>query len=110
MGISDLGIVAVIGPRRVAKPPASMATGSMNSLRMRQNGSATEVELQPHFAQSGVPHHRAETSFILGVQQEKSSSARANKFASNRSIRARKFIHFVDEAAAHSRRASFLML
>ena len=45
MGISDLGMAAVIGPRRVAKPPASMATGSMSSLRMRENGSAAEVEL-----------------------------------------------------------------
>src|SRR5271170_6706497 len=109
IGISDLGMFFVSGPRRVARPPASMATGSMDFLRMGQNGRPAEIELQPDLAQPSVSHGGAQARFVFCVEHQKASAARANQFAAQRPIRPRQLIHFVNQATADSR-GTFLLV
>src|SRR5580698_496097 len=110
IGISDLGMFFVSGPRRVARPPASMTTGSMDVLRMRQNRSPAEIKLQPDLAQPSPSHSGAKAGFVFCVEHQKASAACANQFAAQRTIGAGQLIHFVDQAAADSRRAFLLVL
>src|SRR5208283_3748028 len=108
--ISDFGTFSVSAPKRVAKPPASIATGSIGPLGMRQNGSSAEIELQANLAEPGPSHGRADSDFVFRVEEQKSSAAGADEFATERSVRARQLVHLVDKTAAHPRRTFFLVL
>src|SRR5215469_16649477 len=74
--IMALGMVAVIGRRRVANPPLRMATGSVQPLM---------TELQPWFLgsrngnelrEARCPHRTPQPGLVLGIEHQKPTNFR----------------------------------
>src|SRR4051794_41102365 len=97
-----LGMRSVIGRRRVARPPARIATGSINSSRLGHDGSALKIEPDPHFAQTGGTQGAAETRFVFGIEHQETTASGADQLAAQCAMTQREFIVLVDCRVAHS--------
>src|SRR5882762_9745691 len=125
---SDLGIFSVAGLSRVANPPASIATGNINSslpLRtqrlsdlcadsfssgVRDNRSPTKIKPKSHFPQSRPAHRFPHPCLLLRIQQQKSSASRADNLSAQGPILSPQFIQLINRPVAHPRRPFLLML
>src|SRR5215472_17877694 len=100
-------MVSVSGRKRVARPPARMATGSIRSGTGHER-SAFKIEAHAHFAQTGLPHHAAQAGLVFGVEHEETTAAGADEFSAERAVSASQFIALVDAGVRH--RAGTLLL
>src|SRR5438552_2253454 len=93
---SALGMLSVMGRSRVARPPARMATGSINASRLRHYGRAVKIEAHPHLAQSCLAHGPAQPGLVFGVEHQEAAAAGADQLAAQRSVAHGQLIIFVD--------------
>src|ERR1700693_6011656 len=108
------GTRSVTGRRRVASPPARIATVNPGFnepgfneflLRMCHHRGSGKVELHTDFAKPRMAHDCPKASFLFRVKHKKSAPAGANEFAAERSIGPREFIQLIDLPVTHTGRS-----
>src|SRR5689334_2315789 len=81
ISINALGMRSVIGRRRVARPPARIATGSIGISRLGNDGAALKIEAHAHLTQSRGAHRTPQPRFVFGIKHQKTAAAGADQFA-----------------------------
>src|SRR6266705_545974 len=110
-GTSALGIVALIAPSRVARPPARIATGSMGSdMLLRDHLGALEIEVEAHLLQAGLAHGGAQAHPVLGVEHQEAAAAGPDQLAADRAVAHGEIVAGVDARVRHAARALALVL
>src|SRR5881394_1254505 len=121
-GTRTLGTRSVIGRKRVARPPARMATGKGKAAGMACKAAGKtwsgdhqlgpfDVEAEPNFHEAGLAHGVTEPRLVfLGVEHEEAAAPGADQLAAEGAAGFGQFVPLVDLRVGHAAAARLFAL